>query len=120
MKYSTSITEIGEEALSLLEYANALIIYNDDAPAELREIAVLHTKSQLLAPPEVGDMVMICGRELYISAIGDKALETLEMLGHCTLSFEGGDKAKLPGYIMLDGEAFAPTDVKIGAKIEIF
>jgi len=120
MKYSVNLSGIGEEALSLLEHANALIIYRDDAPAELREIAVVHTGSPLYAMPEVGDMVMICGKEFYISAIGEKALDTLETLGHCTLCFEGGDMPKLPGYIMLDGEAFAPTDVVVGSKIEIF
>jgi len=119
MKYSVSISGIGAEALDLLEHTNALIIYDDDAPAELQEIAVVHTPSPVHAMPEVGDMVMLCGKEFYISAIGEKALDTLEALGHCTLCFEGGDTPKLPGYIMLDGEAFAPGDVQVGAKIEI-
>lgn len=119
MKYHATITGIGAEALILLEHANALILYGEGAPAELLEVAVSHAGSALHKAPEVGDMVMLCGRELYISAIGDKALDTLETLGHCTLCFEGGDIPKLPGYIMLDGEAIAPTDITIGATIEI-
>lgn len=122
MKYCATITGWGEDALGFLadEDCNFMILFNEDAPAELAEIAVLHTKAELAADPAVGDTVMICDKVYDITAVGDEALHTLRQLGHCTLSFKGGSEPERPGCIMLEGEPLRPEDVVKGGTIEIY
>lgn len=122
MKYCATITGWGEDALGFLadEDCNFMILFNEDAPAELAEIAVLHTKAELAAAPAVGDTMMICDKVYDITAVGDEALHTLRQLGHCTLSFKGGSEPERPGCIMLEGEPLRPEDVVKGGTIEIY
>lgn len=48
MKYKATITGLGECALDFLdECCNFIIIFNEDAPPELADISVLHTKSEV-------------------------------------------------------------------------
>ena len=50
MKYKATITGLGECALDFLdECCNFIIIFNEDAPPELADISVLHTKSEVKA-----------------------------------------------------------------------
>ena len=89
MKFYCEITSIGEESLLFLDDPNAnfIILFNNNAPAELAEFSVLHT---------------------------------LRELGHCTLSFKGGDTPERPGCIMLQGDApLVKDDIKMGVTIEI-
>ena len=92
MKFYCEITSWGEEALLFLDDPNAnfIIIFNNNAPAELAEFSVLHTPANYNADPAVGDTMIICDKAFNITAIGDEALHTLKELGHCTLSFKGG------------------------------
>ena len=122
MKYCVTITGWGEDALGFLadEDCNFMILFNEDAPAELAETAVLHTKAELAADPAVGDTMMICDKVYDITAVGDEALHTLRQLGHCTLSFKGGSEPERPGCIMLEGESLRPEDVVKGGTIEIY
>lgn len=122
MKYCTKITGWGPDALGFLEEedCNFLIIFNEDAPKELTEIAVLHEKAVLHADPAPGDTLLLCGKVYDISAVGEEAVHTLRELGHCTLSFKGGAEAERPGCIMLEGEAPTASDISVGGEIEIF
>lgn len=122
MKYSVTITGWGEDALGFLEAedCNFLVIFNDDAPSELAEIAVLHTRAELSADPAPGDTMSICDKLYRVTAVGDEALHTLRQLGHCTLSFKGGSEPERPGCIMLGGEPLTSGDVYKSGKIEIF
>ena len=62
MKYKATITGLGECALDFLdECCNFIIIFNEDAPPELADISVLHTKSEVREDPKKGDTVRICG-----------------------------------------------------------
>lgn len=122
MKYNTTITTWGDEALAFLDDPDNgfIIIFNENAPEELKEIAVLHTMAELVAEPAVGDTVIICEKVYEITAIGDEALHTLRELGHCTLCFRGDSEPERPGCIMLEGDSFLPEDVKVGSKIAIY
>lgn len=122
MKYQSKIVELGPDALAFLEdeEMNFIIIFNEDAPPELAELSVLHTKAELKEAPAVGDTFKICGKEFKISAVGSEAVHTLEQLGHCTIDFKGGDEAERPGCIMLEGNQLLPEDLKAGEMIEIY
>ena len=125
MKFSTTVLEWGEMALDFLlpndvsEY-NFIVIFNENAPEELKDLAILHPIVPLEGDPEVGDTVMICGKRFTISAVGTEAVHTLRTLGHCTLNFKGGPEPQMPGSIMLEGEALTVDDVRVGGEIQIF
>lgn len=123
MKYHAMITGWGDNALAFLEDpdANFIIIFNDDAPPELADLSVLHTKEELLGIPAKGDTVIICNKVFTITAIGDEAKSTLRTLGHCTLVFKGKDEPDRPGCIMLEGdEPLLASDIQVEQTIEIF
>lgn len=123
MKYSSEITGFGPEAFEFLEpelALNFVIIFNEDAPPELAELAILHKKADVIADPAKGDILMI-GENVYtITAVGSKAPQTLRELGHCTLAFGGGEEAFRPGCIMLEGPMLSRDSVKVGDRIEIY
>ncbi len=122
MKYSVSIMGWGIDALSFLDMEDDkfVIIFNDNAPPELEEIAILHTKATLTEDPAPGDTLTFCGKKFKITAVGEEAKHTLRELGHCTLTFKDSTEPERPGCIMLAGEPLAPADIKKGGKIEIF
>lgn len=122
MKYQVKITGLGEDALAFLggDDGNFIIIFNEDAPPELADLSVLHTKAELKEPSAVGDTFKICGKEFKISAVGYEALKTLPELGHCTVDFRGGSEPDRPGCIMVEGDTLLPDDIQIGGMIEIF
>lgn len=123
MKYSAKITGWGPEAFSFLdeEEMNFIVLFDEDAPPELGEISVLHTKASMLEEPKVGDVFKLCGKTFTITAIGNEALHTLRTLGHCTISFRGGSEAERPGCMMVTGsDVLMAKDVFKGGKIEIY
>lgn len=122
MKYHATITGWGEDALGFLEIedCNFIVIFNSNAPEELAEISILHTIETLREDPAPGDTLLFCGKVYNITAVGEEAKQTLRTLGHCTLSFKGGDVPERPGTIMLEGEPISPSDIKVGGTIEIY
>ena len=122
MKFHAKITGWGNDALFFLEDpdSNFIILFNDDAPPELADLSVLHTKSDIYSEPAVGDMLFIGNKVFDITAVGDEAKSTLRDLGHCTLVFKGAHEPDRPGCIMLEGaEKLHVSDIKEGVKIEI-
>ncbi len=123
MKYRATITGFGPEAFEFLSKEldlNFVIIFNEDAPEELAELSILHTKGDLLAVPVAGD-IMKLGKNIYtITAVGTEVEQTLSTLGHCTLAFDGAKEAYRPGCIMLDGPLLTKEDVPAGETIEIY
>lgn len=123
MKYHAVITGLGEDALTFLEdpESNSIIIFNDDAPPELADLSVLHTKEELKGIPAQGDTVIIGEKVFEITAIGAEAKNTLRNLGHCTFVFRGAETAERPGCIMLKGdENLLASDIQVGNVIEIY
>lgn len=103
MKYSVKITGIGEMALDFLT-ENLLIIFNNNAPAELAEISVLHEIGQLNGEVVEGDKITIGKEEYIVTAVGSEANHTLRTMGHVSFRFDGDSSPMLPGAIHLKGE----------------
>ena len=123
MKYDVTVTGLGDMALAFLDPAMEMrfvILFNDDAPAELAELAILHTKAELTEAPAPGDTMKIGAKTYKITAVGDEAIHTLKELGHCTLAFTADTEPYRPGCINLDGEIITEADVANGAVIQIF
>lgn len=123
MKFHAEITEWGEESLGFLEGEETkfIVIFNENAPDELKEISVLHTLSPVYEDPEKGDTMILCDKVFDITAVGEEAKYTLRTLGHCTIHFTGGTEPALPGCIMVEGEEpLTKEDIVAGAVIEIY
>ena len=123
MKYDVNVTGLGDMALAFLDPAMEMrfvILFNDDAPAELAELAILHTKAELTEAPAPGDTMTIGSKTYKVTAVGDEAIHTLRELGHCTLAFTADTEPYRPGCINLDGEIITEADVADGTVIQIF
>ena len=123
MKYDVTVTGLGDMALAFLDPAMEMrfvILFNEDAPAELAELSILHTKAELTEAPAPGDTMKIGEKTYKVTAVGDEAIHTLKELGHCTLAFTADTETYRPGCINLDGEVITEADVANGTVIQIF
>lgn len=117
MKYSVKVVKLGEMVEEFIG-EKMLIIFNEDAPEELAEISVLHTKDELKEDVKVGDTIAIGNMEYEVIAVGSEANKTLKELGHCTLKFKDSHTPDLPGVINLKGEEL--KEIKEGDTISIY
>ncbi len=123
MKYNVTVTGLGDMALAFLDPAmemRFIILFNDNAPAELAELAVLHTQGEMTEAPAPGDTMKIGEKTYKVTAVGDEAIHTLKELGHCTLAFTADTEPYRPGCINLDGEIVTEADLANGTEIQIF
>lgn len=116
MNYTSKVTEIGEIALGFLR-EKMLIMFNENAPAELAEIAVLHSIEDMYRDIEAGDTVQLGENSYEVTAVGLEANHTLKSMGHCTFKFTGNDKTELPGEVELKGDAL--PNLKVGDSFNI-
>ena len=116
MGYKSTVTEIGPMVQDCIG-EKMIIVFNDNAPAALREMAVLHSIEEMEKDIAVNDIIAIGGQEFVVTAVGSEANETFRTLGHCTFCFNGGDTAKIPGHIELLGEGM--PEITVGCTIEI-
>jgi PTS system glucitol/sorbitol-specific IIA component len=123
MKFDVTVTGLGDMALAFLDPAMEMrfvILFNDNAPAELAELAILHTEAEMTEAPAPGDTMKIGEKTYKITAVGDEAIHTLATLGHCTLAFTADTEPYRPGCINLDGEIVTEADLANGTVIQIF
>lgn len=116
MSYKATVTGIGEMAIHLLE-GRMLIVFNENAPEELKDYSILHTIENLEDDVVPGDTIAFGDQVYSVTAVGDEANFTLRSMGHCTLCFNGAAATELPGQIELAGDDMPTIDV--GMTIEI-
>lgn len=118
MKYQSEIIDIGNDALDLYSGISTLILFNDSiCDGMLKDISVIHRKSELLSDIEVGDVLEIGDNILKITSIGSIAIETFRNIGHVTLRFTGESCVNLPGEIVVRGKL--DNKISVGNKILI-
>jgi glucitol/sorbitol PTS system EIIA component len=103
--YRSTVVEVGPEAKDMID-AGVVILFGEPLPEALAEVSVVHRPSQTLQghPIDVGDTVVIGGRELTITAVGDLAARNLDDLGHVVLYVNQPDQKLLPGAVHATGE----------------
>lgn len=116
MEYRSIITNIGKFVSELLE-DKMIVMYNENTPADLAEVSVLHTISNMENDVKSGDIIILGGNDYTVTAIGETANDTLKKLGHCTFCFNGKDEVSLPGQIELLGEEL--PNIQVGEPFEI-
>ena len=111
------ICGLGSGALDFID-DKILMLFGASAGNGVEEYSVRITMPQIKKSIEAG-CVMHFGKNTYkVTAIGDEAMETLRLLGHCTLRFDGSDVPVLPGTIHLD-DADMP-EIVIGDTIDFY
>ncbi|MGI6109600.1 MAG: PTS glucitol/sorbitol transporter subunit IIA [Eubacteriaceae bacterium] len=116
MDYKSTVKGIGPLVPDLAREGNIVIVFDENAPAELAEMAILHTHCNLDQDVSVGDVILLGNGEFVVTAVGDEANHTLRKMGHCTFKFTGQDKVDLPGQMELAGDL---PEVKAGDPFQI-
>ena len=114
--YQSTVTELGADVEMFAE-EKMLILFNESAPKDLRDIAVSHTVVSLEGTIEAGDILSFDDQSYEITFVGGKVNETVSELGHCTIAFNGADHADLPGTMCVEGKAM-PTII-VSTKLSI-
>lgn len=116
--YETEVVEHGPLAEAFLG-EKMIVLFNDNAPAELAEFCVLHSGNDLIEEIEIGDILRINGTDYDILKVGSEVQKNLGNLGHISLNFKDcDDEDVLEGGLYLeDKEVSLP---KVGTKIEIY
>ncbi len=74
-----------------------IILFGEEAPEELWDLAVRHRPRTAAAGPVAGDVVEIDGTRLPVLAVGSVVEENLLQLGHLDLKADGRREPAMPG-----------------------
>ena len=119
--YATELREIGPEVADFLR-EGYLILFQMGVPAELAEMSVLHEMSHMRPePPEPGDVLAIGESRFRITAVGTKAWQNVQELGHAVFVFNGAGEPEMPGQICLEegGTEDLAGTLQPGTRLEI-
>lgn len=113
----TQVISIGKDAY--FEDYPILVLFNEEAPDELKDICILH---RFMVPPApktfvTGAKVYFDKEEYRITKVGNVAFENFSQLGHLSFHFGAADEDILPGSIGLDRSKV--PQVRQGSLIEI-
>ncbi|UUZ79825.1 PTS glucitol/sorbitol transporter subunit IIA [Paenibacillus sp. P26] len=99
--YEATITEIGTDVPFIIE-ENVVIFFDEKAPKELHDVAVVHKNGALLSDIAAGDTFLYNETRYRVIFVGDTANATIRDLGHYTLNFTGDTSETLPGSIYVE------------------
>lgn len=97
--------------------AGMVVLFSDQAPPELRELAVLHSPSDYTGEVRPGQYLWIGNQAFAITAVGDVVNRNLSDLGHAVIKFNGRTAPELPGDLCV--EALPVPVIGPGAVIRI-
>jgi glucitol/sorbitol PTS system EIIA component len=112
--YQSRVTEIGSQVGLFLE-EKMFILFNETAPADLRDVAIVHTHCSLEEDIKVGDELVIDNQSFKITSVGSKANETanetMRDLGHTTVALNGSTESEMPGTICVEEKGIPSINV---------
>jgi glucitol/sorbitol PTS system EIIA component len=114
--YTTEVVAVGALVEEFVQ-AGVLVLFGEQAPAELHEFSVLHRPTLADAGPAVGDVIVIGGTELPVLAVGDVVAGNLLELGHLDLKADGRTEPAMPGDVCVP-EGTLP-EIAVGQTIRI-
>ncbi|HWO78197.1 MAG TPA: PTS glucitol/sorbitol transporter subunit IIA [Bacillus sp. (in: firmicutes)] len=93
-----------------------VILFGPNAPAELREISVIHEFNELGEEPlKVGRTLSFDNESYTITAVGSLANQNFKELGHISIYFQEPEGEVLPGAIF--ASPFRFPEIKEGTVI---
>ncbi|MCI3028786.1 PTS glucitol/sorbitol transporter subunit IIA [Desemzia sp. C1] len=114
--YSTTVNEIGPNALDFLE-ENMMVLFGNEAPPELRPYCFMIDMNELNGTIKVGSYLTIENQSYEITAVGEQVEKNLKDLGHITVNFNGSSVPELAGTLYVENKEIEP--VSKGTKISI-
>lgn len=116
--YSTIVKNLGPMAEDFIG-EKMIILFNENAPAELAEFCLIHKGNNLTDTIEIGDILQINNTEYKIVAVGSEVQKNLANLGHIALRFNSNeDNESLEGSLYLEDKPISLPEV--GTEIAIF
>ncbi|WP_113713350.1 PTS glucitol/sorbitol transporter subunit IIA [Priestia endophytica] len=101
--YQSIVTEVGSQVELFLQ-EKMIILFNDSAPDDLRDVSVVHKRCPLEEDIKIGDELVIDNQSFKVTFVGDKVNETMRDLGHSTITFDGSSKSEMPGMICVEAK----------------
>lgn len=114
--YETVVKGTGSLASAIAE-EHMIILFGDNAPAELKDYCILIDITDLNGNIQAGDVVSIGDNQYKVTSVGNVVDQNLGSLGHITLNFNGATEAEMAGTLHLE-QAEVPA-VEAGTKITI-
>lgn len=115
-KFEATIVSIGD-MVEEFKNQNMIILFDESAPEELKEISVVHRGGKFQGEVMPGDLLFIGASGYRITAVGEVANKNLKNIGHVCLKFDGKAEPELPGNIHLEEKAL--PDLKVGEEFYI-
>ena len=116
--FEAKVIQVGPEAQNMIQDANMLILFGEEAPEDLAEYCFKIDNKDLLGSIQKGGKLVVDSEEYLITAVGNVVEKNLTGLGHITISFDASEEGSLPGTLHVAAE----KDVVIvqGTTIQIF
>ena len=117
VRYEAEISSVGALAAQFFE-EGIVILFGEDAPAELADFAVLHRRAGANGGRVVpGDRLELGDATLTVVGVGDVVNDHLSELGHVVVKRDGRVSPQLPGDLCCD-EGPIP-DLEPGMRLRI-
>ncbi len=117
IKYSATVHAVGPLVDEFVS-AGILVFFGLNAPEELRDFAILHDGTELVAEVAPGDRFCLDDQCFTILAVGEVANENLRTLGHFVIKFNGQTRPEMPGDICAEARPLPP--IGPGSRMAIY
>jgi len=116
--FEAKVIQVGPEAQNMIQDANMLILFGEEAPEDLAEYCFKIDNKDLLGSIQKGGKLVVDSEEYLITAVGNVVEKNLTGLGHITISFDASEEGSLPGtlHVAADKEVV----IAQGTTIQIF
>ena len=116
--FEDKVIQVGPEAQNMIQDANMLILFGEEAPEDLAEYCFKIDNKDLLGSIQKGGKLVVDSEEYLITAVGNVVEKNLTGLGHITISFDASEEGSLPGTLHVAAEK--EVVIAQGTTIQIF
>jgi PTS system glucitol/sorbitol-specific IIA component len=115
--YDLEITAVGP-LVAEFTAEGIWVFFNEQAPEEVAEFALLHRAAAPRAPIAPGQTITIGAERFRITAVGPVANTNIANLGHLVLKANGLLEAELPGDVCVEARPLPHPSV--GLKLHVW
>ena len=116
--FEAKVIQVGPDAQNMIQDANMLILFGEEAPEDLAEYCFKIDNKDLLGSIQKGGKLVVDSEEYLITAVGNVVEKNLTGLGHITISFDASEEGSLPGTLHVAAEK--EVVIVQGTTIQIF
>ena len=116
--FEAKVIQVGPEAQNMIQDANMLILFGEEAPEDFAEYCFKIDNKDLLGSIQKGGKLVVDSEEYLITAVGNVVEKNLTGLGHITISFDASEEGSLPGTLHVAAEK--EVVIAQGTTIQIF